>query len=107
MDRSDVITLIKNTPSQDEFGRWVTTPSSTDVFVQVDSVSQSEFFEAGRNGHNPEYRFRMFSGDYDGQTECEYNGDKYAIYRTYKRRNDVVELYVERKGGTNGEKDNS
>lgn len=107
MDKSDVLTLIQQTPMQDEYGRWKTEDNTRDVFVQVDSISQSEFFEAGRNGHNPEYRFRMFFGDYEGETACEYHGLPYAIYRTYQRRNDVLELYVERKGGTNGKADHS
>lgn len=101
MDRSDVITLIANTKTQDDYGRWIKTETKEDVFVQVDSINQAEFYEAGRNGLNPEFRFRMFAGDYSGQMECEYNGLRYAIYRNYLRRNDVLELYVERKGGTN------
>ena len=105
MDKSDVLTLIKQTPKQDSYGRWKTENTTKDVFVQVDSITQSEFFEAGRNGHNPEYRFRMFFGDYEGETACKFHGQPYAIYRTYQRRNDVLELYVERKGGTNGETD--
>lgn len=44
----------------------------------------------------------MFFGDYNGEDELVYNGDTYAIYRTYKTRTDTLELYVERKGGTNG-----
>lgn len=103
MDRSDVITLIKQVSAQDAYGRWIDTEFRQDVFVQVDSVSQAEFFDGGRNGFNPEFRFRMFFGDYDNQVECEYNGQRYAIYRVYQSRNDVLELYVERKGGTNGQ----
>lgn len=103
MDRSDIITLIKATQTQDDFGRWQKIETTQDVFVQVDSISQNEFFEAGRNGLNPEYRFRMFFGDYEGQTECIFNGLRYSIYRTYRNRNDVLELYVERKGGTNAQ----
>jgi hypothetical protein len=44
----------------------------------------------------------MFNGDYQGETMLEFNGRTYAIYRTYLDRNDNLELYVERKGGTNG-----
>ena len=102
MDRSDVINLISQTRTQDELGRWRPVTSSREVFVQVDSISQSEFYDAGRNGLNPEYRFRMFNGDYEGEELCEYNGQTYAIYRTYLRRDDTIELYVERKGGSNG-----
>ena len=107
MDRSDILTLITISQTQDEFGRWQKTETPLDVFVQTDSISQQEFYEAGRNGLSPEFRFRMFAGDYDGQTVCEYNGLRYAIYRTYKTRNDVMELYVEREGGTNGAQNNA
>jgi hypothetical protein len=69
---------------------------------QVNSVTRNEFFEAGRNGLNPEYVFRVFFGDYDGERIVEYKGKRYGVYRTYHGRNDMMELYAERKGGTNG-----
>jgi len=50
---------------------------------------------------NPEYEFTMFEGDYRGERLCIYQGNQYAIYRTYMVRNDTIELYVIRKGGTN------
>ena len=102
MDKSDVITLISATQTQDDYGRWIPRETSQNVFVQVDSITQQEFYDAGRNGFNPEFRFRMFFGDYAGQSVCEYKGLRYSIYRTYRQRNDVLELYVERQGGTNG-----
>lgn len=46
----------------------------------------------------------MFFGDYDGETSLIYKGKTYSVYRTYQGRNDELELYVERKGGTNGKK---
>lgn len=58
-------------------------------------------FEAGRNGLNPEWRFNVFAGDYQGETVVEYHGATYSIYRTYEN-DDYIELYVERKGGTDG-----
>ena len=106
MDRSDVIKLISTTKEgRDKYGRWIKKETALQVFVQVDSISQTEFYEAGRNGLNPQYRFRMFAGDYAGQTVCEYHGMRYSIYRTFMRDDDTIELYVERKGGTNGQSD--
>lgn len=102
MDRSTPITLISEINTQDANGVWKATRTSREVFAQVDSVTRSEFFEAGRNGLNPEFRFTLFAGDYDGEREVEYNGKSYGIYRTYFARTDVIELYAERKGGTNG-----
>lgn len=101
MDRSDCISLIETTRSQDEYGVWRSAETSTTVYAQVDSITQREFFEAGRNGLNPEFKFTLFSGDYDNQPIIEYKGSRYSVYRTYLRRNDIIELYVERKGGTN------
>ena len=102
MDRSEVITLIAITRTQDANGVWRESESSRDVFCQVDSVTRAEFFDGGRNGLNPEYRFTMFFGDYEGEQTAVYNGNAYAVYRTFHGRTDTIELYVERKGGTNG-----
>lgn len=104
MDRSDVVKLLSTTKAQDDFGIWQKTITEREVYVQVDSVSASEFFEGGRNGLNPAFRMTMFFGDYNGETMLIYQGATYAIYRTYQRRDDLIELYVERKGGTNGQK---
>lgn len=102
MDRSDVIKLIGTSKTQDAYGVWRETPSFHQVMCQVDSITQSEFFEGGRNGLNPEFKFTLFAGDYNDETVVEYNGNTYSVYRTYYRRTDKIELYVERKGGTNG-----
>lgn len=101
MDRSDVINLISESRAQDDYGRWIATKTSKQVMCQVDSITRAEFFEGGRNGLNPEFKFTMFFGDYSGESIVEYQGKTYAVYRTYLRRTDIIELYVERKGGTN------
>lgn len=102
MDRSEVITLITEATLQDDNGVWQVTETTKDIFCQVSSVTRDEFFEAGRNGLNPDYRFTVFGPDYDGQKVVEYKGKRYGVYRTYQARTDELELYVERKGGTNG-----
>lgn len=102
MDRSEVITLIKtNEQTQDANGVWHKTQTERQVFCQVNSVTRSEFFEAGRAGLNPEYEFTLFFADYEGEELIEYKGKRYAVYRTYIGRNDIIELYTVRKGGTN------
>lgn len=101
MDRSDIIFLISQSKYQDNTGVWRSTTSKRQVYCQVDSISQSEFFEGGRNGLNPSLRFVVFAADYENESIVEYKSETYAIYRTYLRRNDYIELYCERKGGTN------
>lgn len=104
MDRSDIIKLIPVAHTKDTSGVERTTEGTPrTVMCQVDSVTRSEFFDGGRNGLNPEFVFRVFFGDYDGERIAEYNGKRYSIYRTYHGRGDLIELYAERKGGTNGD----
>ena len=56
---------------------------------------------------NPAYKMTMFSGDYDGESIVEYLGETFSVYRTYQSNTDTIELYVERKGGTNGKQTQS
>lgn len=102
MDRSNVIILIGTKKEQDDYGVWHEIPERRLVFCNVQSVTRNEFFEGGRNGLNPQYAFTIFFADYNGETMVEFNDQTYAVYRTFLRRDDTLELYVERKGGTNG-----
>lgn len=102
MDRSDIIKLIGTTKTQDAYGVWRETPSAREVMCQTESITQREFYEGGRAGINPEFKFTMFFADYENELIVEYNKNTYAVYRTYRRKDDKIELYVERKGGTNG-----
>lgn len=102
MDKSDIITLYADTVTYDDYGVAVKQRTGHEVFCKVDSVTRSEFFEAGRSGLKPEYRITMFFGDYNGETLVGYNGRIYSVYRTYMAKTDIIELYVERKTGTDG-----
>lgn len=120
----DVITLVSCTKQRDDYGVEREIVSTRDVMAQVHSVTRQEFFDAGRNGLNPSFVFTVFAGDYNDEEECRYNGKQYTIYRTYISHGDVrthvsntskgtavrsyhtpsddyIELYVERKGGSN------
>lgn len=95
---SDIITLIKQAITLDDYGREVATETEREIYCKVDSVSQTEFYAAANAELQPEYRFTVFFGDYEGEDVCEFRGVRYAIYRTY-RSGDNLELYVERKVG--------
>lgn len=102
MTRDVEIVLISPSYAVDEWG--IPQPDAEAqvvVMARISSVSASEFFEAGRNGLRPEYKFTMFLYDYNGERELEYEGTRYTVYRTYMGRSDTVELYVALKGGTN------
>lgn len=100
MDKSIDFYLVSSTPAQDDIGQYVPgTPTKRKVYGQVMSVSADEFFAAGQNGITPDWRITMFAPDYQGEQDLEMNGVPYTVYRTYHRRDDIVELYVERRRG--------
>lgn len=88
--------------TQDEYGVWHIEKAERTVYCRYTRVSMNEFYSAGRNGINPEFRFIVFAGDYKGEIKVGFRGNTYAVYRTYEPDTDHVELYVKREGGTNG-----
>ena len=64
MDRSDTIKLLCTAFVADEYGVERKTTTGREVFCQVNSITRQEFFEAGRNGLNPELMFSVFVDDY-------------------------------------------
>lgn len=99
MDRSAVIYLISEQFAKDTYGVERVSRKRRKVFANVTSVSSSEWFEGGRNGLNPEYRMVIFGPEYRGEKVIEYKNQNFSVYRTYQARDDMLELYVERKQG--------
>ena len=95
---TDVITLISQEITLDDYGNEEATDTENTVFCEVASITQTEFYAAADTQLNPEFRFTVFFGDYNGEQIVIYNGMRYSIYRTY-RTGDDLELYVERKIG--------
>lgn len=99
MDKTTVITLVKEIVSYDEIRQPIKTYSRREVYAQFRGVYRAEWFEAGRVGLKPDITFVMSAFDYEGEKLIEWNGNRYGIYRTYIGRNDAIELYCEKKGG--------
>lgn len=99
----DILYLLTAASEQNEYGVITETLKKRRVFCRTQSVSRAEFFDGGRNGLNPSFQFTIFAADYCGETVCEFHDQTYAVYRTYHvPGTDEIELYVERRGGTNG-----
>ena len=99
-EESAVIRLIPQTETKDRDG----IPRKTEgvprtVFCKVRSASASEVFEGGRNGLNPAYTFKIYREEYAGETIVEYEGQRYAVYRTFVPDKDRIELHTESKAG--------
>lgn len=100
MDRSSVIKLIKAEYTEDEIGQRVPVETSREVFCSIESISGKEWLEAGQKGLNPEIKITMFCYDYENEMVVEIEGKRYAVYRTYRAKNETLELYLEKKAGT-------
>lgn len=100
MDKSTDFILVAKTRTQDSIGQYIETVSERTVFGNVGSVSRDEFFAGGEAGFKPELRIVMFGPDYEGEDLAIVESVYYTIYRTYKAKNDMIELYLERRTGS-------
>lgn len=94
-------TLITVTYRDDEYGVPGKVETEREVYGYFDSLTAMEIFDGGRAGLNPELRFTMLELDYKDETILVRGDKRYGVYRTYRPGNGKVELYCERKGGTN------
>lgn len=95
---TDVLVLVTQAVTTDQYGNEEYTETEKTVYCEVDSITQSEFYAAADTELNPEYRFTVFFGDYSGERIVKFHDTRYAVYRTY-RTGDYMELYAERKVG--------
>lgn len=88
----DVITLKKETNTVNEYGDTVKTFTSRNVFAEVKSISQSEFYQAQAVGLKPEIKFVIADfADYQDEkilSYCPFGGvtEDYTILRTYRNK---------------------
>lgn len=95
MDRSDIINLISQSYTTDALGQQIATQTRREVYCNRGSISRNEFFSAGAAGLRPEMVVRMFEPDYQGEELAEIDGKMYRVYRTYRGKNEIIELYLE------------
>lgn len=98
---SGIAKLVNETITYDEIGNPISAETYTEVFVTERAITRQEWSDAGRQGLNPAIELVTPFMNYSGQTQVEYNGERYSVYRTYRRYDDI-ELYLEKKGGTYG-----
>lgn len=96
--------LIRETYYLDEIGQPIPIEEVIEILCHIESIGQSEFFSAGQNGINADLRIVTQSVNYNNEQIIEYNGQRYGIYRTFRRNDsDEIELYCEWKGGISGQ----
>lgn len=97
------IKLIKTVETLDDLNQPTTTETPKEIVAELRSISQSEYFQGRQGGIVPDLSFLVSVFDYEGERIVEYNGKRYAVYRTYESNDNYVELYTQVEGGiTNG-----
>ena len=103
---NDVVKIAKSETAPDDYGNVITSvdwSTAKEVFCEISSISQNEFYVAAQAGFKPSLKIKMADFyDYDGEDMLLYNGDEYNIIRTYQSGT-AIELTAERFGG-NGRK---
>ena len=101
------VDLIEIVTEKDDLNQIVEkTRTTSTVFAEISSVSQTEFFNGGRLGLQPSLRAVVYDFEYNDEPIVGWNGKLYSVYRTfYVNGADRVELYLEERGGTKDEPD--
>lgn len=98
---NEVITLLgkenyENVPGQ---GRKKT-QQKKEIFAEVLSIGQQEFYQAQATGLKPELKFEIADYlDYENEKELIYENVKYQVLRTYRKNKTQLEITVY--GGVN------
>ena len=94
---NDVIELGKPAVVEDDYGNQSKEYIFKEVFAEVKSVSQSEYYTAAQSGFKPAFKMILADYyDYDEEDTVLYGGVLYHIIRTY-RNGLQLELTVEKK----------
>lgn len=103
------IELIEIVREMDELNQVVEKErTKKSIIAEINSVSQTEFFNGGRMGLQPSLKAVIYDFEYDGEPLVKVNGKIYSIYRTYfVNGSDRLELYLEERGGTKDEPSSS
>ena len=91
-------------PILDENGEQLPEETTRTIYVTERTAYNNEINQAALEGLKLEYKLETFLFDYDGETEIEYQGKRFSIYRaTSKPVNEIVELLLTtRVGVSNG-----
>lgn len=92
----EILTLIQKTQDVDDYGDPIITENTREVFANLGSIGQKEFYQAHAVGLQPELKFVLADYlDYDDEPLVEHNGQRYRVLRTY-RKGQELELTVYR-----------
>lgn len=102
MQFTNPVYLITNNDSGvDEKGDIKASPDERKVYASVDSVRQSEFYQAQASGFKAEMTVLIRDFEYRGEKTAKIGEIEYRILRTYDKKDGTIELILT-KGVNNG-----
>ena len=97
----DVIYFETKVIITDELLQEIEVPGTPrEVFANKKPIPSNEFFNAGQNGIKAVQCFEIREMEYEKEKALTYNNEKYSIYRTYPK-GENIELYCEVRTGGN------
>lgn len=99
MDKLINIALINVIETVNAIGEPEKTETETKVRGVIDSITRDEWFSAYKADINARHRVTVYEFEYHGEQVAIINGQRFAIYRTYYKDGDKIELYLGEKGG--------
>lgn len=94
--RDEVIYFLDMVPGEelDEFENKKEVPQkSEEVYAELLSISQTEFYQAQTSDKKPEIKFMITDYlDYQGQKYLIHDDIRYKILRTYRKKNNELEI---------------
>lgn len=94
---NDIITLVDEKKSPDEYGDLIVETIERDVFCEVQSIGMKEFYQAHASGLQPEIKFLLADYlDYNNEQIVIYEGRRYHVLRTYRTEHEIeIVCYTE------------
>lgn len=93
MEYTEIIYLISQKKDEDDIGNFISSSeTSKKIYAKKQSVRTNEFYNAMQIGLSPQVEFVIKKINYSGQSEVEWNNERYAVIRTADSKNkfDIV-----------------
>jgi hypothetical protein len=104
MNYSEIIYLIRQVKNMDDIGNYLSSSETKQkCYAKKQSVKTGEYYSAIEVGLTPNCEFVIKKLNYNGESELEWNNERYQVLRTIDPKNkfDIV-LVCSKKIGVNG-----
>lgn len=104
MNYSEIIYLISQVKDIDDIGNYLSSSETKEkCYAKKQSVKTGEYYSAIEVGLTPNCEFVIKRLNYNGESELEWNNERYQVLRTIDPKNkfDIV-LVCSKKIGVNG-----